>query len=167
MPTASRRDRRIARWWTIGLLAGFAALGAPLHAVAPQGAAFRGSPNGAGGSPNFPTGVFRADDGTTVTVDANGSLYFIMPTTSWTGHYRIRRDTVWVTDDSPACARAGEGRYRWAFDGTLLTLTLLKDPCEPRVVAGPLIWRRTATANPHPGSVIGAGDTARRSVKRP
>ena len=105
--------------------------------------------HGGGWSPTFPTGVFRADDGTTVTIDANGTLFFIMPTTSWTGRYRIRRDTVWVADDSPACARAGEASYRWAFDGTLLTFTLLNDPCEPRVVGGPRVWRRMPTANRH------------------
>jgi hypothetical protein len=67
-----------------------------------------------------------------------------MPTTSWAGRYRVRHDTVWVVDQSPACAHAGEGRYRWTFDGVRLSLTLLADPCEPRFVPGRLKWRRVS-----------------------
>src|SRR5579862_3379868 len=114
----------------------------------------------------FPAGVFQAEDGTTVTLDSVGTMEFIMPTTSWGGRYRVRHDTVWVADESPACAHAGEGRYRWAFDGVLLTLTMLADPCEPRFVAGPLTWRRVSIPTPPshplsngaPGVVIVAHD---------
>ena len=65
-----------------------------------------------------------------------------MPSGSWNVRYRTHADTVWVSDDTPACTNAGEGRYQWTFDGTEMTLTPVDDPCEPRLASGLLTWRR-------------------------
>jgi hypothetical protein len=97
--------------------------------------------------------VFKSGDQATATIAPDGTMRMVMPSGSWNVRYRTHADTVWVSDDTPACANAGEGRYRWTFDGTEMSLTPLDDPCEPRLASGLLTWRRVAQSDHTPTTV--------------
>jgi hypothetical protein len=111
--------------------------------------------------PPFPTGVFESGGRARATIASNGSMQMEMlgdAPAAWTTRYRVRADTVWVSDLSPACAASGEGSYRWTYDGTTLGLSLIADPCGPRAASGLLSWVRVPT--PVPTVVVTATDYA-------
>src|SRR5579862_7965833 len=68
----------------------------------------------------FPSGVFEAGGRARATIAADGSMHMEMLGDSpvgWMSHVRVHADTLWLSDQSPACASAGEGSYRWTYDG--------------------------------------------------
>lgn len=96
----------------------------------------------ASGQPStFPVGVFRSGSAT-ITLAADGGTDIVMPDAEWKGSVRTHGDTVWVADQSPACADAGPGQYRWSLADTTLTLVPLNDPCGPRLASGLFVWHR-------------------------
>jgi hypothetical protein len=90
---------------------------------------------------SLPTGVFRSGSAT-ITLAADGSTDMVMPTAEWKGSVRTQADTVWVSDQSPACADAGPGQYLWSATDDELTLRPVSDPCRPRLASGLLVWHR-------------------------
>jgi hypothetical protein len=90
---------------------------------------------------SLPTGVFRSGPAT-ITLAADGSTDVVMPTAEWKGSVRTHADTVWVSDQSPACADAGPGQYLWSATDDELTLRPVSDPCQPRLASGLLVWHR-------------------------
>src|SRR5580704_1227726 len=89
----------------------------------------------------LPTGVFRSGPAT-IALAADGSTDMVMPTAEWKGSVRTHADTVWVSDQSPACADAGPGQYLWSATDDELTLRPVSDPCQPRLASGLLVWHR-------------------------
>jgi hypothetical protein len=83
-----------------------------------------------------------------ITLAADGTTDIAMPTGEWKGQVRTHADTVWVSDQSPACADAGPGQYLWSATEIELTLQPVTDPCQPRLASGLLVWRRVSSDPP-------------------
>jgi hypothetical protein len=49
-----------------------------------------------------------------------------------TGRYRVSGNTITLRDNTPACARTGEGVYTWRRSGGEVVFTPRRDPCAAR-----------------------------------
>jgi hypothetical protein len=167
MPTPSRVPVPTLRPIVVGLATAVGcAVVAPL--TAQQGNAPSRPATASVRSSNLPAGVFHSGDKVTAIIAADGTMRMVMPSGSWLAHYRTHGDTVFVADDSPACTNAGEGSYRWTFDGTELDLVPLADPCEARLASGLLTWRRDTlpAINPDPATKPAKGAAQARRTTR-